>query len=300
MTILPIKEPTGRKKIFLHIGLPKTGTSYIQSIFESGREFFRRSGVYYPRSGSHPLFHDTGQHLLAIALMIDRWEELQLQISIDDVQESWGQLETELQMVECKNILISSEWFAFDVHHPDHLRKIKSFFCNYDVYIVLVLRDIVDFVSSVYAQRVRDGFGGTVVDYIALAWENLNWRTVGRRWANIFGEDHIVYLDYEDLRKHGLLKSFTTILFNEPLTPEPAPTDKVFSNFSLSPAATQMLREINNSNLREETKIETRDRVKDIYNEMRGKSTNGFLSPDAENILRRFCVWPEAIHRTKL
>jgi hypothetical protein len=108
--------PTMKKRVVLHIGLPKTGSTAVQLSLFNSLEFRQRNSICYPRSGQNSLFSDNGHHLLAIAYMLDRWEELGLRCGRADVETVWDALLAEINCGGESVYFVSSEWFAFDVY----------------------------------------------------------------------------------------------------------------------------------------------------------------------------------------
>lgn len=49
--------PFGAQRLFLHVGLPKTGTTYLQSVLASNREVLREHGFVYPFVRPEAMFH---------------------------------------------------------------------------------------------------------------------------------------------------------------------------------------------------------------------------------------------------
>jgi hypothetical protein len=54
-TVLEVSER--RPKVYLHVGAPKTGTTYLQDVLWNNRDALRRSGVLYPGLSKDAQFH---------------------------------------------------------------------------------------------------------------------------------------------------------------------------------------------------------------------------------------------------
>src|SRR3954451_9965956 len=44
----PVTEPTTRRRVIVHVGAPKTGTSFVQDVLWLNREALAAQGVLYP------------------------------------------------------------------------------------------------------------------------------------------------------------------------------------------------------------------------------------------------------------
>jgi hypothetical protein len=47
-----VSAAQGPKRVLLHVGTPKTGTSYLQDVLFRNRELLREHGILYPPTGS--------------------------------------------------------------------------------------------------------------------------------------------------------------------------------------------------------------------------------------------------------
>src|SRR6476646_2367130 len=59
-------DPSEPQKLFLHIGLPKSGTTFLQELLAGNRELLRGAGFCYPFVRPEAMFHAAvelrGQH----------------------------------------------------------------------------------------------------------------------------------------------------------------------------------------------------------------------------------------------
>src|SRR5690606_27597943 len=49
--------PSGRQRLFLHVGLPKSGTSHLQRLLAENRPALREAGFVYPFVRREGMFH---------------------------------------------------------------------------------------------------------------------------------------------------------------------------------------------------------------------------------------------------
>lgn len=237
------------------------------------------------------MFHDHVQTLLPIALMRQRWHELALPVENEYLEYIWHEAAEEIKNSTCDKFVISSEWFAFEVFSDEQLGELKNYLAKFDVKIIMVLRNIVDFFNSVYAQRVRDGFMGTPLDYAILAWDSLNWKVIYDRWVKFFGEENIIALRFENMRQEGVIEHFIKNGLDSSLKLKTAAT----KNQSLPQKATELIFDVNASiDIPEKKKQKFADDMKDFFETFKiEEDTPNYIDENLARILSRNCVWPK-------
>ncbi|WP_250462468.1 hypothetical protein [Microbulbifer litoralis] len=130
------------KKIILHIGPHKTGSTSLQSALRSNRAELEDVGVLYPVTGtgkSDARIH--GQHNLAWDVGGDYRFKSDLG--------SWDELRDEIHNSNCEYVFISSE--AFSLLSKGPVKRVIEALQEYDLRIVYVARFYTDVIRSVYA-----------------------------------------------------------------------------------------------------------------------------------------------------
>lgn len=157
------------KKLILHIGSWKTGTTSIQSYLSSKYRQLKADGVLYPKTSRmrDDGGLDTAHHRLRDALdAADGAMTLSLATLLE-------QIAKEMQQAQCETLLMSSETFM-NFRRPETLRR---YFQSDEVQIVATFRNQAEFISSMYYTEVchrkvidlpmayLDGFNGNLLDY---------------------------------------------------------------------------------------------------------------------------------------
>lgn len=213
------------KKLFLHIGTHKTGTTAIQFILNRNREALSNCGWLYPLSGMTERHH--GHHELAWTL---------LGRSAFD----FSRLRKEIEDSPCANVVVSSEEFEF----CKDAAKVKEAFSFAQVEVVLYLRRQDDLLLSEYNQNVKSGTYFKPLAHFADMLERqsrLDYFGMCNRWSNAFGKDALkvcIYRTSEDA-----LKSFAR-LTGLPLSALNAPVQRQV-NVSMDPRLTGALKILN-------------------------------------------------------
>lgn len=225
---------TQRKKLVLHIGTHKTGTTYIQNVLARNAARLLQAGILYPKSGQihnahfklcwklrHPDFKDA---------------------ALDAIPE-WRGLMDEIRTSTADIAIVSAEEFAFSIT-PKRLADLKA---HFDVQIICFVRSPDTFVQSFYNQFVKDFSTRetrTLTQYLA---EETTFFLANRpmleKWIDVFGRPAVTVCSFENATRNGeLFREFFKAL---DLTVPPglqSPTPDILQKVSLPPDALEYLR----------------------------------------------------------
>lgn len=177
-----------KKKLFLHIGFPKTGTTAVQTYFSLNRDRFRNHDVLYVESGDTPY---SGQAGLAFAAK-------------DQLREPFHILQEEIRDSACRRIVISSEYFF--VLEESSINFLKDILLDYDVKIIVYFRPQDVRIESGYLQVLRDAemrFSGSIDDYIKFLSRfprRLDYYQFIQPWSKAFGREAISIGFYDEVK----------------------------------------------------------------------------------------------------
>ncbi|MPZ65618.1 MAG: hypothetical protein GEU83_08915 [Pseudonocardiaceae bacterium] len=132
-----------RPVVYLHVGGPKTGTTYLQAVLWHNRDALRRDGLLYPGRDSCSQFHAV-QDLLRISFN-----------GYDDpsVADAWDRLISELRS-EPGSVLISHELLALAAaEHVEHAMQALSFA---EIHVIYTVRDLARQVPSVWQEDLKN------------------------------------------------------------------------------------------------------------------------------------------------
>ncbi len=123
------------------------------------RDHFLSQGLYYPLTGQ--VGTGGGQHNLA-------WE-LNGDGRFDPAAGTVADLGDELKEQHPSAVLISSEDLVFLYYKPDRLDVLRSLFddLGYRVQVVVTLRDLPDYLESIYSQLVGDDLAGDFEEFLS-------------------------------------------------------------------------------------------------------------------------------------
>ena len=173
-----------KKRLVLHIGPHKTGSSYLQRTFYEASAAFRDKGIYYPVDCVTSQY---GHHKVPALLSRGMIEEL--------VEFLAGPLACE------ETLVISSE--NFDRLNDEEVALLRELFKDFEVTVVYFKRSAPGLVVSAWQERVKHG--GTM-SFFEFAFAHvahplnsrlLNHRLVLDNYVKHFGIETIRILDYD-------------------------------------------------------------------------------------------------------
>lgn len=136
------------KKIIIHIGDAKTGTSSIQNHLTKNRKHLEEKGILYSKVGLLATY-GIANHKLSYCLKNNREED---QKNADSL---YANLKNEIDSSPCDYIIISSEGFC-SLRTVTEIEKLRSYLSDYDVKILAYLRRPDLWIESWYPQIVKN------------------------------------------------------------------------------------------------------------------------------------------------
>lgn len=131
------------KRVFLHIGAPKTGTTYLQAVFAHNRGALRARGVLYP-----PAVADA-HHTAAWDLRGTPAQRKDTQ----GIEGAWTALVTRANAWTGHTVIVSSETLVYcdDAQVATAVGAFEA-----DVHVVYTARDLVRQVPAVWQERIKN------------------------------------------------------------------------------------------------------------------------------------------------
>jgi hypothetical protein len=184
-----------QRKIYIHIGAHKTGTTSLQRILSANAPALAAEGILYPASCT--FYH--AQHRLSFAAkkaMDPRRRD------IPDLKTELSELIAEIRASACPRVIVSSE--EFFSAPAAAIAEIGAALGDFDVEIVAVIRRPDTLFCSLYNQKIKQletGFRAhyrAFIDTPAKLSADLDFAACLGRWDGVFGGDRIRLLLYED------------------------------------------------------------------------------------------------------
>jgi hypothetical protein len=200
--------------IVIHIGLSKAGSSTIQTFLDTHDTALRGLSVDYPRLGR---INRRAHHNFANELKgrVDKVNPLAASVS---------DLAAYLRETPHHTTILSSE--GFWTCSAEAVRRFAASLAGLDqpIRIILVIRDMVNFAPSIYAQEIRHGIRTFDFDSffeLRQARDRFNPFEAASRWADAFGWDALVVRVLEPAMLAGgdLITDFLTQVGLDPQSP---------------------------------------------------------------------------------
>lgn len=190
------------KKIYIHIGSPKTGSTAIQNFLSQNYNHLLSKGVLYPKSASR------NTNALGYSLLDFDDRPLSDINKKVDYKELYSNLKNEIEKSECENIIISSEEFFFlDAKFPNVNipGKLSIFFGAIQdiesISIIIYLKPQFEFIKSWYKHIVTNHnyvnyFSGDFNEFYNEYKYLLSYNELIQNWTNAFGEGSVILREY--------------------------------------------------------------------------------------------------------
>jgi len=186
------------KRIILHIGRHKTGTTAIQRFLRTNPDLLESHGYYYPNFG----IRGFGHHELGAPLTRGNLRKAGEQANdiISDLRHS---IKAELDS-QSGTAIVSSE--AFQMCDPKVVRKV---FPDCDVSVVIYLREQIGYLISAYAQKVHaSNYTGSLEDFYTSTFAKTYTQFVDE-WNNEFTNDLTLRIyERDDLIEQNVVVDF--------------------------------------------------------------------------------------------
>lgn len=212
-----------KKKLFLHIGANKTGTSAIQNYCNQHRPELVRAGLLYPHVGCLGEAH----HDMSLMFGFSH-QQLQKNERDNRQKQALDQLLEEVDYWSPKQIVFSSECFVLN----GYIHEVASFFEYFDVSVVLYLRRHDAWWLSAYNQAVKQEklpkWASGFLPFVECNEKEDplygNYRHLVDRWASIFGKERLIVRPYEaGQNKPNIVADFFYSISRHDLVPQDMP-----------------------------------------------------------------------------
>jgi len=186
------------KVVYLHIGLPKTGTSSIQKSLFQNEDLLLRNGVLVPKTGRVTQQSAT-HHNLSFQLIDDpRFRES---------KGTWGDLVNEINQSSAETIILSSD--ILSGMKKSKLKEIRKYIGNHKIKIVIYLRRQDDLLQSIWAQNIKNSYlENFYLDFDKWILDRNNYKNYHfliNNWGSIFGKENITIRIFEKKQLNGIL-----------------------------------------------------------------------------------------------
>jgi len=233
--------------LFLHIGLPKTGTTTLQARFADNRDALRDAGVLYPFVRPDAMFHAA----VEVLNWFPRWG---LDPSL--LTGTWAEFCRRARQYDGRT-LVSHE--VFGRAQPRHIEKAMAEVGDLELHVVVTARDLSRQVTAVWQERVKNGHDYTFESFLdregveriapgkrarSFFWREQDLTAVLKRWEQFVPAEriHVVTCPPPGGDPDELVRRFARVL---DLDPTLLDSPRRGENSSLGAAQVDLLRRVN-------------------------------------------------------
>lgn len=234
------------KRLIIHAGFHKSGTTALQESFHLNRRELTKHGVNYLEFGHK------AHHRLAWSLSQKPWGWAKRGGERESTK-LWEKAAADIEKDKADSVIISSEFFS--ELSGDQIRKIHSSFKNREVKILFTLRPLAKLLPSSYQQYLKYGITADYQEWLHSVldkpgeskinptfWKRHFHGQVVAKWADVFGSSNITVLIVNEAQPNFLFDEINKYLNLPTNTLQSADTG---SNRSLTMEEISLLREIN-------------------------------------------------------
>ena len=246
----PRRRVAGTRVVHLHVGAPKTGTTYVQNALWHNRGRLGQRGVLYPLERPDEHF------AMTMDLRRMPWAD-----GFDPAWDgAWGNVIARIENSPAQRVVLSDELLGGA--SPEQIRRaVTSFGDAAEVHVVFTARDLARALPSDWQEQVRHGhtvgYDRFVDDLIALGreapapfgemfWDLHDPMTVLPKWADVVGADrvHVVTVPPAGAPREVLRERIAQVLDIAPGDLQ-LDADASTANTSLGAAEAELIRRLN-------------------------------------------------------
>lgn len=179
------------KKLFLHIGFNKTGSTSLQKNLEINAKELQARGVLYPSKRNAP-FMQRWQHVPLAAAVPNRNVPWLRERKRDTLGQAWPSLQQYLAAHPHDQLILSSESFGGLDFNIAKVRWVQSQLPDYDITIVAYIRRQDSYFLSTYQEGIKAGWTKPFRfdDYHTT--RSLYFADRLRPWKTVFGKNNVI------------------------------------------------------------------------------------------------------------
>jgi hypothetical protein len=204
--------PQKKRKLFVHIGMFKTGTTSIQYYLHANMQRLNTAGILYPSTGRHPRAHV--QHALiaeAFAATPINAGDFALRVPVDGPL-ILSALRHEINLSGMQTIILSSE--SLCALPEAGVLAFGEAFRDFDIVPIIYLRNFCDLADAAYQTAVMHNATTKTFREMGFAdWgSSFSIVDICRNWSKLAHDGKILVQNYDDPEHDNSIVSFTRLV----------------------------------------------------------------------------------------
>ncbi|MPZ61372.1 MAG: hypothetical protein GEU93_08750 [Propionibacteriales bacterium] len=233
------------RRIWIHVGAPKTGTTFLQGVLGKNRRKLAEAGLLYPGIGGAD-HHNAALDLRGVSFgtVLD-----------PNVRGGWRRFVREVSEWR-QDVVFSSELLAWAA--PQHVNQAFEVFSDHEIHLIFTMRDLVRQLPAVWQESIRNRGRLTYEEFLERAltprdesdagpggmWWGQDPRLGLAVWAEELPPErvHVVTLPPSGAPPDTLWRRFCEVIDVDPAAYDTRIDE---ANEGLGPAETELLRQLN-------------------------------------------------------
>lgn len=190
-------------RVYLHIGVEKTGTSSVQQFLRINRDALKAAGVLFPRAPGA----ENHMALAAAAQNDQKRDDLRIIYGLDTVPKIRDfrkalaeKLAAEARDAGCETVVLSGEHCSSRLTTPAEVELLWRMLqlLTKDIRVIVYLRRQDEFFCSTYSTDVKSGFTGPMkLPSADLREQRYNYHALLQRWSSVVGKTNLICRIYD-------------------------------------------------------------------------------------------------------
>lgn len=186
-----------KRRVILHVGAHKTGTTSIQETLFRAKRVLRDHGIDYVG------LNNSDNRLQVYFARNFQTTTLFPKVSLDEIEARTlaraNEVERDINASGCSDIILSNEHFC--LLDPAAVLRMRQFFERFgDVYVIYYYREILPWMASFSQQLIRVRRRSASIGYD----EAIQYiHDFPKKFANVFGDERMRFVRFEDAVKTG-------------------------------------------------------------------------------------------------
>ena len=234
------------RTVYLHVGLFKSGTSFLQSVLLRNQESLHRNGVLFPTGARR-----WGAQVRAVRDVL----EIKHHNPSDG---AWDELVVMIHGSPVRTAIVSMEFLS--LADADAAQRIVADLAPWRVEVIITIRDLARVLPSAWQSMVKQGHDWPFAEFVEAVrgdptehdasrrfWHHHDATAIVDRWLGAVGSDrtHLVTVPPSGAPPSVLWERFSSVVGIDPDAYDI--TQDRNSNFSLSYSDTELLRQVNHA-----------------------------------------------------